>query len=65
VHEVWYWRKGRMGVYTLRGDTYEEITRSELVPEIDLDQLLSFLDRPTAYDAIQDYRAALSTSTAS
>lgn len=59
VREVWYWRKGRIGVHALRGDAYEEISRSELVPEMDFDQLLSFLDRPTAYDAIQDYRAAL------
>jgi hypothetical protein len=29
------------------------------LPGIDLDELASFLDRPTASQAIRDYRAAL------
>jgi hypothetical protein len=32
---------------------------SEVLPGIDLDELLSFLDRPTASHAMRDYRAAL------
>ncbi|MBX3200713.1 MAG: Uma2 family endonuclease [Labilithrix sp.] len=59
VREVWYWKKGRLTPHALRGEDYEALARSELVPALDLDLLVSFLDRPTAYDAIQDYRAAL------
>jgi Uma2 family endonuclease len=59
VQEVWYWRKGKLQPYALRGDRYEAIPRSEALPGLDLDLLTVFLDRPTAYDAIQDFRAAL------
>lgn len=59
VREVWYWRKGRIQPYALRGRVYEAIPGSEVLPGLDLDQLTTFLDRPSAYDAIQDFRAAL------
>jgi Uma2 family endonuclease len=59
VREVWYWERGRIHVYVRRGVSYEPVTASEALPGIDLDQLVSFLDRPTASAAIRDYRAAL------
>jgi Uma2 family endonuclease len=59
VKEVWYWRKGRIQPYGLRGDVYEPLERSEVLPGIDLHLLVQFLDRPTAYDAIRDFRVAL------
>ena len=59
VREVWYWEKGRIQVYVRRGVSYEPVNASEALPHIDLDQLVSFLDRPTASQAIRDYRAAL------
>jgi Uma2 family endonuclease len=59
VEEVWYWRRGRIHVYRLRGDRYEELPGSEALPGIDLEHLVSFLDRPTTSRAIRDYRASL------
>jgi Uma2 family endonuclease len=59
VREVWYWRQGRIRPYGLRGDRYESLERSEVLPGLDLELLVQFLDRKTAYDAIRDYRAAL------
>jgi Uma2 family endonuclease len=59
VREVWYWRKGRIQPYALRNKTYKPVTRSRVLPDLDLDLLTSFLDRPTAYDAIRAYREAL------
>jgi Uma2 family endonuclease len=59
VQEVWYWRKGRIQPHALRGDRYESIERSERLPGLDLSLLTELLDRPTAYDAIRDFRAAL------
>ena len=38
---------------------FETKAGSEALPGIDLEQLASFLDRPTASEAIRDYRAAL------
>jgi Uma2 family endonuclease len=59
AREVWYYEKGRVQVYLRRGAAYEAAAASEALPGIDLDQLASFLDRPTASQAIRDYRAAL------
>jgi Uma2 family endonuclease len=59
VGEVWVWRKGRIQPFALSGDRYEPIERSRRLPGLDLDLLVQFLDRPTAYDAIQDFRKAL------
>jgi Uma2 family endonuclease len=62
VREVWYWRRGRIQVYALRGESYEAVPASEVLAHIDLDQLASFLDRPTTSRAMRDYRAALERS---
>jgi Uma2 family endonuclease len=59
VREVWIWRKGKLTAHGLRGDNYAPLAASEVLSGIDLDQLVSFLDRPTASRAIRDYRAAL------
>ena len=59
VPELWFWRRGRILVYVLRGETYEESPHSEVLRGIDLAELASFLDRPTVSRAIRDYRAAI------
>ena len=59
VEEVWFWRKNRISVHLLRDGEYVEVPASHVLPGIDLPQLLSFLDRPTASQAIREYRAAL------
>ena len=59
VREVWYWRKGRITPFVLRAQAYEEVQTSEALPEIDLAELGSFLDRPTTSAAIRAYREAL------
>ena len=59
VREVWYWEKGRIQIYLRRRAPFEAVAASQALPGIDLDQLTSFLDRPTASQAIRDYGAAL------
>jgi Uma2 family endonuclease len=59
VREVWFWRRGRISVHALETDRYSEAAGSNVLPGIDLDQLVSFLDRPSASQAIREYRAAL------
>ena len=59
VGEIWFWKSGRIHVHVLRGLRYEAAAESEALPGIDLAQLVGFLDRPTASQAIRDYRAAL------
>jgi Uma2 family endonuclease len=59
VPEIWFWRRGCITVHGLRSRGYQAIARSEVLPGIDLDELVSFLDRPTTSKAMRDYRAAL------
>jgi Uma2 family endonuclease len=59
VREVWYWRRGVIQPYALRGDRYELIPRSEALSEIDLAALAGFVDSPTTSDAIRRHRATL------
>ncbi len=57
--ELWFWKRGRIIVYVLHGETYTESPHSSVLPGIDLAELIGYLDQPTASRAIRDYRAAL------
>jgi len=59
VPEIWFWRRGRITIHALRGDQYEEVSQSTFLPGIDLVQLAEYLDRPSASQAIKEYRSAL------
>jgi Uma2 family endonuclease len=59
VREVWIWRRGKLTAYALRGESYEPVSESHVLPGIDLDQLVSVLDQPTTSDAIAAYRDLL------
>lgn len=76
VQEVWIWRKGKLQVHALRGARrtrarsskqrtttrrYEAIDRSELLPGLDLELMVKFLDRPSFNAAVRDFRRALSS----
>lgn len=59
VAEVWYWRRGELQAHALRDNQYEPVPRSRFLPDLDLDLLVSFIDRPTTSQAIRDFRAAI------
>ena len=59
VREVWWWEAGRLTLYALRGEQYEEIPASEVLPDVDLPELLRFLDVKPTSRAIREYRRAL------
>ncbi len=59
VPDVWYWEKGAIQIYRLRGERYVNARASIALRGIDLVELASFLDRQTTSRAIRDYRAAL------
>jgi Uma2 family endonuclease len=59
VEEVWFWQKGRIDVHVMIGERYERFDRSRLFPDLDLAHLCTFLDRPTAMQAVRAFREAL------
>ncbi len=61
IGEVWFWKASRIEVHVLRQDRYECLDRSGLFPDLDLGLLCSFLDRPTALQAVTAFREAVRT----
>lgn len=60
VPEVWIWRHAALSLHALRGDRYEVIEASELLPGLDLELLMRFLEEPAGQTAaVRVYRAAL------
>ena len=59
IGEIWFWIEDRIEIHLLRGERYEPSDRSELFPALDMKLLCSFLDRPTAIQAVRAYRDAL------
>jgi Uma2 family endonuclease len=59
VREVWIWRDSQIAVHVLREQRYQLMERSALFPERDVLLLASFLDRPTALQAVNAFRQAL------
>jgi Uma2 family endonuclease len=40
IPEVWFWKNNQLAVYGLRENDYELVSRSELLPELDLELLV-------------------------
>jgi Uma2 family endonuclease len=59
IGEVWFWKASRIEVHVLRERRYEQTDRSSLFPDLDLGLLCSFLDRPTALQAVKAFREAI------
>jgi hypothetical protein len=50
---------GGIEVFVLRGESYARLDRSELLPGIDLTELLRFIEVRPMTRAVREYRAAL------
>jgi Uma2 family endonuclease len=59
VQEVWFWKNDVIQVHVLVGEEYGQAEHSAVLPGLDPQLLCSFLDRPTAMQAVKAFRAAL------
>jgi Uma2 family endonuclease len=59
IQEVWWWEDDRLVVHVLVGEHYERRPQSQLMPDLDLVELCSFLRRPDQTEAVRAYRDAL------
>lgn len=68
VREVWFWQDDRLAIFHCREDTptqftatagYEPITRSELLPDLDIDLLTRCLQNPNPLAAARTFRQGL------
>jgi Uma2 family endonuclease len=68
VPEVWFWHHERFILYHLRPETpstfsqtsgYEEMTRSELLPRLDIELLTEYVRHPSPLTAAKEFRKRL------
>lgn len=59
VREVWLYRGGKLEVYSLRRGAYIRIARSEVLPKLDLAQLVRYVGAADQTSAVRRYLAAL------
>jgi Uma2 family endonuclease len=59
VREVWTWQAGALTVHALHKGAYVRAARSHLLPSLDLDLLLRFVDEPNQTAAVRAYRKRL------
>ncbi|WP_375495664.1 Uma2 family endonuclease [uncultured Nostoc sp.] len=55
VPEVWFWEDGLLSVYCLQGDSYIKVSKSTLLPDLDLDLLAKYARMSDQYDAVTEY----------
>jgi Uma2 family endonuclease len=57
VGEVWFWKDGRITVFVLEADRYQEVELSRLLPAIDLSLLAELVKRGgSQLDAVRELR---------
>lgn len=59
VPEVWFYQKQRIFIYHLHANKYEQVDRSEFLPELNIDLLVRCLNMPDQYDATIAFFQAL------
>ena len=58
IPEVWFWEDGVLSIYYLR-EEYEQVDRSELLPELDIALLVRHITYFDQYDAVTEFIKAL------
>ncbi len=59
VRELWEWHNGKLSIFTLREAAYVPVSRSGVLPDLDLDLLCRFIDTDDQTASVRAYRKAL------
>lgn len=64
VREVWVWRQGKLLFYSLESSEqpYQQADWSQILPQLDPELLISFLEETNQTQAVKSYRARLRQS---
>jgi Uma2 family endonuclease len=55
IAEVWFWENNQLAVYRLREDDYEQVSRSEFLPELDLALLVRCVLMPSIIEGRTEF----------
>lgn len=56
VREVWFFKNNQFEIHHLRGETYEQITQSEVLPNLDLTMLAQYALATNPLEAALEFR---------
>ena len=59
VSEVWFFQEGQLIVYGLENNLYQTLTKSNLLPELDLELMTSYINYGDQFDAVSEWRKAI------
>lgn len=59
VIEVWFWQNNQFILYRLKQGKYQQIERSEILPDLDFNLLSQFVGYNNQTEAVIAYRDAL------
>lgn len=59
IAEVWFWENNQLSVYRFRGEEYEQVGSSELLPELDLELLARCVKMPTQWEAMREFNKSI------
>ncbi|MEG4046162.1 Uma2 family endonuclease [Microcoleus sp. Pol17_C1] len=59
VQEVWFWDDGVISVHCLRSTGYELVSKSELLPELDLRSIEFYSRMADQYDAVNAFMRSM------
>lgn len=59
IPEVWFWEQGKLLLYTLQAGGYQEISRSEVLKDLEINPLEQCINAPNHVQAVKDFRQAL------
>lgn len=60
VPEVWFWEDGLFSMYCLRTDGYERVSKSELLPDLDIGLLTRCVLMTSRLEAVRQFRQGIS-----
>lgn len=55
ITEVWFWENDQLFLYHLKNGNYEQINKSELLPDLDIDLLVTCVLIPSIIDARTEF----------
>ncbi len=55
ITEVWFWENNQLSLFRLRNDNYEEISRSELLPELNVNLFATCVLMPSILEARTEF----------
>lgn len=59
IREVWFWEKSQLSLYALREERYEQITSSELLPELDIALFVRCMNIVNHVEAVKEFKSAI------